>query len=346
MNAGSTPQLSNMRMQGGMPGAGVNMAGTNGLMNASGMGPPGISRAQSNHLPGGDMGVQGMNGMPNPAMSRQGSLGPNIPGITNAAGLSINTNLNPNLNPAMAMAAAAAIGPMNAMGTPTASASPNPAMLVDGGLPAAPSTPNRQASLPPTTGSPFTAGGMMGMPGTERKISGQGLLSGVAPLTRSSSDLFSTATSAVTASSAAATSTVPAVAGAPPIPPVTATQIVPQLPPLPTNVKLNSHVTRVTVVPLIDSETTIPALKQEEIEKVQGWMKIDKEYEALHQKMRDRMTEEVKDVVAKHRAWWERNPQDDPRVKRPKVKLDLIGIKGASERSRNKKLGKREGFKL
>lgn len=338
MNAGSNPQLANMRMQGG----------ANGLMNASGMGPPGISRAQSNHLSGGDMGIQGMNGMPNPAMSRQGSLGPNIPGITNAAGLSINTNLNPNLNPAMAMAAAAAIGPMNAMGTPTASASPNPAMLVDGGLPVAPVTPNRQASLPPTTGSPFTAGGMMGMPGTERKISGQGLLSGVAPLTRSSSDLFSTATSAVTASSTVATSTVPAVAGAP-IPPVTTTQVVPQLPPLPTNVKLNSHVTRVTVVPLIDSETTIPALKQEEIDKVQGWMKIDKEYEALHQKMRDRMAEEVKDVVAKHRAWWERNPQnpqDDPRVKRPKVKLDLIGIKGASERSRAKKLGKREGFKL
>ena len=125
-NASSTPQVANMRIQGGMPGAGANMAGANGLMNASGIGPPGISRAQSNHLPGGDMGVQGMNGMPAPAMSRQESLGPNVPGITNAAGLSINTNLNSGLNPAMAMAAAAAIGPMNPMGTPTASASPNP----------------------------------------------------------------------------------------------------------------------------------------------------------------------------------------------------------------------------
>jgi SWI/SNF-related matrix-associated actin-dependent regulator of chromatin subfamily B member 1 len=103
----------------------------------------------------------------------------------------------------------------------------------------------------------------------------------------------------------------------------------------------------VSVVPLIDSETTIPALKEEEIAKVKEWMKADREYEGRYKKMRERMTEEMRDNIVKRRAWYEKDPLEDPRsVRRRKEKFDLIGMKSGKDERLRKKAGRREGFKL
>ena len=123
------------------------------------------------------------------------------------------------------------------------------------------------------------------------------------------------------------------------------TQIIPQLPPLPTNVSLNPKVTRVSVVPLKDSETTIPALKEEEIARVKAWMKADEEYDARYKQMRERMKEEMHEAIGKPRAWYEKDVED-PRTRRRKEKFELVGLKGGREEMKRKKAGRREGFKL
>ncbi|GJE86317.1 hypothetical protein PsYK624_023970 [Phanerochaete sordida] len=352
--ANMTPaQLMAMRMGGGMP-AGNTMGpqGANGLMagNNGVMGIPALPRTQSGQqqqqsagagmsMPGmnGMQGPMGANGMQVPGMARQPSAGDLrantmiAPGTANAAGLSINTNINSNLNPNLN-------APMPLAGTPS---SPNPTMLVDSTITGAPATPNRNTSQPPTAGSPFP-GGMMGTPGSaERKMAGPGVLAGAAPLSRApTGDVFSGPSAA-----AATTTTTPAANGAAAPAAQGTTQIIPQLPPLPTNVSLNPKVTRVSVVPLKDSETTIPALKQEEIERMKRWMKADDEYEARYKQMRERMTEEVREAIIKPRPWYEKDPQEDPRARRRKEKFDLVGVKGREEMKR-KKAGRREGFKL
>ena len=344
-------QMTNMRMPGGNM---MNVPGANGLMSGAGggmMGPPVLPRTQSGQpqLPGGgaEMGVPVINGMPNPQMpgiARQSSVGPSPAGMTNAAGLSINTNINQGMNAQMQRVSTPG-HPAMAVPTPTASGSPNPAMLVDPtALPVAPATP-RQASQPPTSGSPFPAGSMMG--NVERKTGGPGLLVGAQPLSRvPTTDGFTAPAAAATATTTTTTSAV-ASANAPSAPPQGPAQIIPQLPPLPTNVSLNPKVTRVSVVPLVDSETTIRMLKTEEIEEVKGWMKIDKEYEARYKKMQERMTEEVRECIVKRRAWYEKDPLEDHRnVRRRKEKFDLIGLKTGKEEKIRKKVGKREGFKL
>ena len=133
------------------------------------------------------------------------------------------------------------------------------------------------------------------------------------------------------------------------------TKIINQFPPLPAGLKINPTVTNITPVPFIDSEKLIPMLSSDEIENVQSWMKVDKEYEGNFKKMKDRMNEEVRDKIVKGRAWWERDPQatvDEMRGmgpgsrRRPGEKLTLTGLKTGKEDRRVKKTGKREGFKL
>lgn len=360
-------QVANMRMTPGMPaGNMMNMPGANGLMGgvAGGMmRPPVLPRANQTQLPGGgvgvDMGVPGMNGMPGSmgvngmqGMARQPSVGDlrannapqaSLPGATNAAGLSINTNINPGLNAQLPMAGTpnVPVPPLNPMATPTptGTVSPNPAMLVDPTLPAPPATP-RQVSQPPMSGSPFPGGMVGGMPGSaERKMAGgPGALANAPPLSRASTgDVFTAPPAAPPAAGPG-----PAAAANQPAP-----QIVAQLPPLPANVNLNPKVTRVSVVPLVDSEAAIPPLKTEEIAMVKEWMKADKEYEGRYKKMRERMADEVREVVVKRRAWYEKDPLDDPRVsRRRKEKFELIGLKSGKEERTRKKVGRREGFKL
>lgn len=252
-----------------------------------------------------------LNGMGANGMQRQGSVGD----LRAAAAVP----------PAVPSAAGLSINTGMNAATPTHLGSPNPAMLVDPTLSAPPATP-RQASQPPAAGSPFPTGA----PGSaDRKVA--------PPLSRTSTgDVFGS-----TPATASAAATSGAAASAP------ATQIIPQLPPLPANVSLNPKVTRVSVVPLIDSETTVPALKEEEIARVQAWMAADREYEARYKTMRERMGEEVAEAIGRRRAWYEKDPLDDPRAaRRRKEKFELVGLKTGKEDKVRRKAGRREGFKL
>ena len=65
--------------------------------------------------------------------------------------------------------------------------------------------------------------------------------------------------------------------------------------PLPPSV--NPTVTHVTLVPLADSTTNIPDLTNDEIKDIQGWMKVDKEYDTVWRKMKERMEEEDLDLA-------------------------------------------------
>ena len=113
--------------------------------------------------------------------------------------------------------------------------------------------------------------------------------------------------------------------------------------------------TRVSVVPLADSEKAIPPLSAEEIHNVQEWMKADKEYEARYKKMRERIGDELKTTVSAPRAWWEKDfslgaasGQDDRERRRRGEKFVLSGLKAAKEREMKdkKRAGKREGLRM
>ncbi|KAI0701931.1 hypothetical protein BC835DRAFT_1501194 [Cytidiella melzeri] len=339
-------QMANMNMRmhamTGGPG-GMNPANMMGMGSSGMMGPPVLPRSQSQ----GPADMNGMNGMQSvPGLARQSSVGDlrNIGGNQNVANLNINTSMNS----AMGMGMGGVVGNvplMNpVMGTPTMSGSPSIGLPMDAQLPSTP----RQGSLPPSIHSPFGPGSnaMMGLPsdGMERKLSSTSVLSGAPPLTRSStSDLLVSANSVVTASSAAASAPGVNTASNP-----APSSVSHHLPPPPANVTLNPKVTRVQIVPLIDSEQTIPALTEEEIKDVQTWMKADSEYEAMFKKMRERVNDDVKDLIVKSRAWWEKDPMQDPMAGRRRgAKFEVIGLKGSREdRQRRLKVGRREGFRL
>ncbi|KAH6910743.1 hypothetical protein BKA70DRAFT_1271401 [Coprinopsis sp. MPI-PUGE-AT-0042] len=112
------------------------------------------------------------------------------------------------------------------------------------------------------------------------------------------------------------------------------------LPPLPASVNLNPHVTRVTVVPTVDSLAQIPPLSQEEIEDIQKWMAIDKEYEEGPLKtMRQRMGTEMREMYGTSSMggvvpgmnlhlgtagmWWEKGFERSLRGVKPIPKAEL-----------------------
>ncbi|KAH9918736.1 uncharacterized protein BXZ73DRAFT_52794 [Epithele typhae] len=197
-------------------------------------------------------------------------------------------------------------------------------------------TPPRQASLPPsaTAASPVVSGTVPGM---------------IAGTPVKASSIPPSSTTAVKTSSSpappASTTTAPT--------PQVQTKIVPQLNPLPANVTLEPKVTRVSVVPLADSDAVIPPLEADEITRVQAWMAIDKEYEGRHKAMQARMTEEMRRTVGVPRAWWEKDftmqgglaPDE---MRRRRDKWVLTGLKSHKEKEikDRKKMGKREGLRL
>ena len=77
-------------------------------------------------------------------------------------------------------------------------------------------------------------------------------------------------------------------------------------------------------------------------------MKADREYEVVYKKMQQRMVEDVKDVIVKSRAWWEKDLMVDPMVGRRRwTKFEVVGMKSQrDDRLRRPKIGRREGFKL
>ena len=108
-----------------------------------------------------------------------------------------------------------------------------------------------------------------------------------------------------------------------------------------------------SVVPLVDSETAIPPLSEDEIHHVQEWMKADKEYEVRYRKMRERVGEEMKKTVSAPRAWWEKDFSlgvggDEQMKRRRGDKWQLTGLKTQKEREMKdkKRMGKRVGKRV
>ncbi|KAF9011896.1 hypothetical protein BDQ17DRAFT_1321887 [Cyathus striatus] len=142
-------------------------------------------------------------------------------------------------------------------------------------------------------------------------------------------------------------------ASGPVVPPPAAQNgpVVHQLPPLPAGVNLAPGRTCVSVVPLIDSLKHIPTLSESEIKDIQGWMKVDNEYDALHKKMKDSMTEEARDAFGlQNAAWWQKgypggNWSKYRRAGREGFDVRYPRRRGEPSGSR-KKPGKREGLRL
>lgn len=368
-------QLASMRMGANMAAGGVGVGIGGGMM-----GPPVLPRTPHemlgnvNGMPGvNGMGPMGMNmAMVNGGLSRQPSVADlamrsaaGTPGASaGAAGLSINTNTI-GLGGPQQQQMAAMLG-----GTPT-SASPNPALLGMGVGVGEGGTP-RQSSQPPAAGSggsPFAGMGMVGLPGMERKISGQGgLLAHAQPMQRVpvSAAGNMTATGAVASSSSSAVGA--PVQGQQPQQQQGQAQaqaqaqaqqgqgqahaqqpaVIPSLPPLPAGVNLNPKVTRVTVVPLVQSDKAIPPLAADEIADVKTWMKVDREYEGMYKKMKERMAEELKEAM-RVRPWYEKDPAEARLQQQQRRRGDgfaLIGLKGSKEEKARRKNAKREGVKL
>ena len=124
--------------------------------------------------------------------------------------------------------------------------------------------------------------------------------------------------------------------------------------PLPANVSLQPKATRVSVVPLADSERAIPPLGAEEVARVRGWMAADRAHEGRVKAMQARAAEEARRSVGAPRAWWEKDfamaggADVAEAGKRRRDKWVLTGLKNHKEREiRDKKrAGKREGLRL
>ncbi|KAI0768187.1 hypothetical protein BD413DRAFT_614533 [Trametes elegans] len=325
-----------------------------GITGNVGPAPGGQQQSQQQPSQSSLMGGAGGGMMPPPVLPRSaqatsaadlssGASGVNVPGVSRGQGppnasLNVNTNLVPGMGP-VPTGPSTGGGPMGLTSPQTMSVAPNMGQLAGMGIEGpppvpVPQTPVRQPSLPPSAGSPFQSltspsapGPIPGMAGG----SGAGVPAKIAP---------------GVAAANGKTSSSPAPAPQQQAHPPTITKIVPQLPPLPATVELNPNVTRVTPVPLVDSEQKIPPLTPAEIEHVKEWMKADKEYEARYKKMRERAVQEAKATVGAPRAWWERDKDGESR--RRGEKFQLTGLKSSREKEikDKKRAGRREGLRI
>lgn len=267
----------------------------------------------------------------NPATASAGAMGMNMSTSGMMNGMSMNMSGNGSMSMGMTMDSASRTPQRQMSNPPQASLYP--------GLGVVPPQPHRQPSIPPVT--PMKPVVDMGMNmGVGLGITGGGLKLGAIPPGAAPPRIPSVAPNPSTTASPAQQQTAAANSA-----------VIPQLPSLPANVNLNPAVTRVTVVPLVDSLKTIPALSDSEIEDVQGWMKIDKEYEATYRKMKERMAEEAREVFGPGTiAWWEKGALDiNPnRWRRGREQFDVRYPKNRKERDgrERRKTGRREGLKL
>ena len=225
---------------------------------------------------------------------------------------------------------------------------------------------------PPSTGS--VAAGAMSLGGIP-SISGTSAGAGIAPPTTAGSGTSSTASthvtsingaipptqapSATTASSSSSTATGVGVANA------TTQQnaaLAASLPPLPADVNLSSNTTRISVLPISESAKKIPPLSPEEVEKVAGWLKTDREYEQRFRQMVVRAKAElaVGPAGVQRPRWWERDPnsaataaaQAQAQMRRTgkMEKFDLayphMQIREAATLSARRKQRRREGLRV
>jgi SWI/SNF-related matrix-associated actin-dependent regulator of chromatin subfamily B protein 1 len=92
----------------------------------------------------------------------------------------------------------------------------------------------------------------------------------------------------------------------------------------------------------------IPALNDDEIKDIQSWMHVDKEYEVVFRRMKERMGEEAKSVIGTpSAAWWEKGfaGGNYNRWRRGRENFDVRYPKDRRRESRRKEK-RREGLKL
>ncbi|TFK31601.1 hypothetical protein BDQ12DRAFT_671742 [Crucibulum laeve] len=373
-SGGGLPSMGGPGAMGAM-GGGPGMPGQGG-MGGGAMGPPGLPRSMSGDSIGGGGGVNGFSLQQQQAQAQQQMSMRQSPRPQSGMGMGGMGVGGPGMGGGMG-----APGPVPEMSRPAPmprqASMPAPQVLQQHQPPLM-----RQTSVPPAVGGgtpqkgSAELGGMgPGGPGMGMKI----------PIPPPPTDMMGMRTNVpppaggMPAAAAAAASPVTnaASSGAPIVPPpplVTSTssssstgglptqaptavpapqqptQVIPQLPPLPANVNLNPLVTKVTAVPLVDSLKLIPHLEEEEIKDIQGWMKVDKEYEGEYKKMKAKMGEELKEVFGPQGAmWWEKGYQGTNlnRWRRGREPFDVRYPRSRRERdNRGKKPGRREGLRL
>ena len=210
-------------------------------------------------------------------------------------------------------------------------------------VPIGPQTPMVYAQLQPSQQQPQslqqTAKQASMQPGLTRNggVVVKGPEIGLGMRTKTPTVMSSAAPSSVTGLSATSSGSV--------VPPPATLRIAP-------GVTVNSAVTRVTNVPLSDSLKLIPELSEAEIKDVQHWMRLDREYEIVWRRMKERMAEEVREVKGIARmAWWERDPVEgnvNTVRKRGREPFDVRYPRSRKERDGREKRrsGRREGLKL
>ncbi|KAF7362225.1 hypothetical protein MVEN_00568700 [Mycena venus] len=124
---------------------------------------------------------------------------------------------------------------------------------------------------------------------------------------------------------------------------------VPSLPPLPASVNLNPAVTRVTVVPLSTSLTTIPPIDPDEVKEIKEWMEVDRKYETVYRDMKVRMGTEHRELMGpRHIPWWEKGTLDmnASRFLQAREKFEVRYPYRKRDPNSRRKPPKREGLKL
>ncbi|KAF7324326.1 hypothetical protein MVEN_02649300 [Mycena venus] len=124
---------------------------------------------------------------------------------------------------------------------------------------------------------------------------------------------------------------------------------VPSLPPLPASVNLNPAVTRVTVVPLATSLTTIPPIDPDEVKEIKEWMEVDRKYETVYRDMKVRMGTEHRELMGpRHIPWWEKGTLDmnASRFLQAREKFEVRYPYRKRDPNSRRKPPKREGLKL
>lgn len=128
--------------------------------------------------------------------------------------------------------------------------------------------------------------------------------------------------------------------------------IAPGQPPLlPKSVQLNPATTQITPVPLADYVKLVPPISEEEIHEIQGWMKVDRDYEGTLRKMKERMTGEISGMFGgSNGCWWEKGAQsvDVNRWRRGREMFDIRFPlrRGKEKEGRERRKRQREGLRL
>ena len=256
----------NLNIGGG--GMGMSMSGAMGM----GMKSNNELRTSASSTTPLNMGLAGMNSMGN--MGGIGNMGGMNSGMNNLGGMNP-MNMTMNLIPP---------APHSTSSNSSASHTPASPLLGGGG-------PGPQGIVPSISASSIgsNTGGQTTIPPTIPSIQQP-------PMGPASISSTSASISGPTAiGDTPGTSSTPAIASTSTAATVGAPSNTSSLPPLPPHVKPST--TQITTFPLSTAHLHIPVLTSPEISQIQGWMKIDQDYEAILGKSTERMVEEVREAL-------------------------------------------------